>query len=46
MSSMNMFQMDRVASNDAKTFLNTRREIEESLLVGDATVIGETELVP
>ena len=36
--------MDHVASNDAKTFLNTRREVEESLLVGDTTVIGEAEL--
>ena len=41
---MNMFQMEHAVSNDAKTFLNTKRDVEESLLVGDTTVIGEAEL--
>ena len=38
-----MFQIDRVASKDAQNFLSSKRDAEESLLVGDTTLIGEAE---
>ena len=40
-----MFSMQVVPSTDAKTFLNTKRDVEESLLVGDTTVIQDAEQV-
>ena len=39
-----MFEMERVASAEAKTFMNSKRDITESLMVGDTTMIGETDL--
>lgn len=38
-----MFEIDRVASSDAKTFLNTRREVEESLLAGENNFVSDAE---